>query len=206
LRLERARPRIRIPECAGGGVIQKCRCPCCRRREGKINLSETARMRRLIEKAEAAGLKFEPINNEPSQPPPAPRAEEQRELDHPCKQTCSGWKQGYERGLADIREPLKARLADAEKRVRELEEKVKDALAGDADLSQMHLREIQALAQLTAAHARIAVLTGALEKIKPLAEFYALPQADGLPLSYPNESCAEEIADIIRDALGDGGD
>jgi len=25
------------------------------------------------------------------------------QLDHPCRQTCSGWKQGYERGLSELK-------------------------------------------------------------------------------------------------------
>lgn len=31
------------------------------------------------------------------------------ELDHPCKQTCSGWQQGFERGAAKV-EALEARV------------------------------------------------------------------------------------------------
>lgn len=29
------------------------------------------------------------------------------DLDHPCKNTCSGWMQGYERGLYECREMIK---------------------------------------------------------------------------------------------------
>ena len=37
-------------------------------------------------------------------------------LDHPCRETCSGWKQGYEKGLAEKDkeiERLRAALEDA---------------------------------------------------------------------------------------------
>ena len=30
------------------------------------------------------------------------------ELDHPCKQTCSGWQQGYERGMAELEQENEA--------------------------------------------------------------------------------------------------
>jgi hypothetical protein len=32
-------------------------------------------------------------------------------IDHPCKETCSGWKQGYEKGAACEREKSLAELA-----------------------------------------------------------------------------------------------
>lgn len=41
------------------------------------------------------------VRNEPTPKPPLvkePQAPSDEELEHPCKQTCSGWQQGYERG------------------------------------------------------------------------------------------------------------
>ncbi len=58
-------------------------------------------------------------------PPESPKG---AELDHPCKETCSGWKQGFERGVSESdsliaearREAvyafIKSVLADAENR------------------------------------------------------------------------------------------
>jgi len=40
------------------------------------------------------------------------------ELDHPCKDTCSGWQQGFEKGqeaLADKLAVLRAQVADYER-------------------------------------------------------------------------------------------
>jgi hypothetical protein len=42
------------------------------------------------------------------------------ELDHPCKETCSGWKQGYEKGLHARDEEVLA----LNKRIDELEIKL----------------------------------------------------------------------------------
>ena len=45
-------------------------------------------------------------------------------LDHPCKQTCSGWKQGYERGMSQASmevEALKAQIKEANEIIMKLE-------------------------------------------------------------------------------------
>lgn len=36
----------------------------------------------------------------------------EEKFDHPCKQTCSGWRQGYERGLAEQAHELAKRNVD----------------------------------------------------------------------------------------------
>jgi len=37
----------------------------------------------------------------------------EKDFDHPCRDTCSGWKQGYERGHADLGSVLRALSAYA---------------------------------------------------------------------------------------------
>lgn len=69
-------------------------------------------------------------------------------LDHPCKETCSGWKQGFEKG-AD-------RLAQVTKERDRL-----DQLCGEyANIDD----------KLAAARARITALTAALEQLRPVCE------------------------------------
>lgn len=62
---------------------------------------------------------------------PAPR-----ELDHPCKQTCSGWKQGFERGEESMKrraliaeDKRDAALAMRDEYLSRLQEKCDDVLA-----------------------------------------------------------------------------
>ncbi len=45
-------------------------------------------------------------SDEPSTPPPG-KPTLLETLDHPCRETCSGWQQGFERGWAECEKKLK---------------------------------------------------------------------------------------------------
>lgn len=68
------------------------------------------------------------------------------ELDHPCKETCSGWKQGFERG-AQMRQKL-VRQWDAEKYIQELEAKLTTQTSQVEKLKEELMEEKEKVAEL----------------------------------------------------------
>lgn len=69
----------------------------------------------------------------PTNPPakhPSPR-NLATDLDHPCRDSCSGWKQGYQRGQENLREHYTALLQEA--RARAFEEAYKEWLKLNPD-------------------------------------------------------------------------
>lgn len=121
---------------------------------------------------------------------------------HPCRATCSGWKQGYEQG----------EIAERANQIKLAEEyRLRGERIAELEALYNSLRK-PAEEMLAPLRAQLAAARSALEKIKPLAKYYFEPRKAHetdqrpLPLAYPNEDCAEEIYDICESALSAPGD
>lgn len=49
---------------------------------------------------------------------------EKRDFDHPCRQTCSGWQQGYDKGKAEVM-PMMREMAETIRYIMNENDKVK---------------------------------------------------------------------------------
>jgi hypothetical protein len=87
------------------------------------------------------------------------RTEFPPKLDHPCKQTCSGWKQGYDAGLAE----RNARIAEKDEKIKHLTGALREV-----DEINEHAHD-----KLTAANAAIAELERKLKVATDALSKYA---------------------------------